>query len=509
MKPTAEDLGTNYFFTNFTSEDGHWYFLRNYEKTAKANPVLGYAIKACGLAALDNVHGVEMGRSYSRNLYAQALALLNKALRDPRQSKTDVSLIAVAMLGYFENITCDSKESIQSWKAHMHGATQLLKLRGKAQFHTTVGRMLFRENRAQILVNCIWDDLEPPAFLIDWNEDLRKHSDNLQWIGPADEFTMLTFEFAQLRYKMRIQTISNTDAMAAANDIEMRIAKWAVELMQTNPFYRYRVVEVPDCAEVWNGQCHVYNGHPTASIWGTYRLIRIMISRSQEFLIRRLGLSTEQKERQIAYLKSVRREMTDDICMGIPSQLGHGPANNSKHILITAYGSIWPLFFAGTCALERIGPGLWSTILQDLTPSQEASTSAALAQSMWIIGRMEHISKKVGLRWADGVAATLRGDFAMHEELLPEYGPPDDKQLHMFWRERLAEMRRNRVPQWLKKIQESGPGPRVTMEENAPLSTGILKGAYPEGLWKGKVQVDEETKKYRNNSMDISNIINR
>ncbi|KAI5359654.1 Putative zn(2)-C6 fungal-type DNA-binding domain, fungal transcription factor [Septoria linicola] len=507
MKPTPDDLGTTYFFSQFTSDSGHWAFLRNYEKRAKLNPVLSYATKACGLAALDNVHGVEMGRSYSRTLYAQALGLLNAALRDPKQSKTDESLIAVAMLGYFENVTCDSRESIESWKAHIRGATQLLKLRGKAQFNSAIGRMLFRETRAQILINLIWDDLEPPSFLIDWHEDLQKATPDLYWMGPADDFTMITFEFAQLRYKMRVQTISHPDAMAVATDIEMRLVKWSVDLMSTNPFWRYREVEVPDSPDIWNGLAHVYNGLYSASVWGIYRNIRIMLTRTQEFLVRRLGLSLEQQEKQMNYLKSVRRQMTDEICLGIPTQLGHAPCSNSPNILITAYGSIWPLFFAGTCALERIGPGLWSTVLQDMTPNLEANTSAALAQAMWIIGRMEYISKVVGLRWADGVAATLRGDFAMHEELLPEYGEADGKSVHMFWRERLAEMRRNQVPEWVKKIQESGRGPRVTMEENAPLSTGILEGSYPEGLWAGRVEVDE-AKKYRAHSMDISNIIN-
>jgi len=46
---------------------------------------------------------------------------------------------------------CDSKQSIQSWKAHIKGASQLLQLRGKAQLKSSVGRTLFREMRAQIV----------------------------------------------------------------------------------------------------------------------------------------------------------------------------------------------------------------------------------------------------------------------------------------------------------------------------------------------------------------------
>ena len=56
-----------------------------------------------------------------------------------------------SLLTESKNITCDSRQSIASWKEHIKGAAQLLKLRGKAQFNTSAGRMLFRETRAQIV----------------------------------------------------------------------------------------------------------------------------------------------------------------------------------------------------------------------------------------------------------------------------------------------------------------------------------------------------------------------
>lgn len=69
----------------------------------------------------------------------------------------------------------DSRESIQSWKAHMDGAQKLLQVRGKAQFKTQTGRQLFRENRAQILIHAIWDDLECPKFLWEWDPELKRY----------------------------------------------------------------------------------------------------------------------------------------------------------------------------------------------------------------------------------------------------------------------------------------------------------------------------------------------
>lgn len=50
-----------------------------------------------------------------------------------------------------QNLVGDGRESIQFWQEHIKGATQLLKMRGLAQFKTTVGRALFRETRNQIV----------------------------------------------------------------------------------------------------------------------------------------------------------------------------------------------------------------------------------------------------------------------------------------------------------------------------------------------------------------------
>jgi hypothetical protein len=95
-------LGTTYFYSHFASTDGHWRYLRESEKKSRLAPVLSLAIRACGVAAVDNVHGIVRGRDYSRSLYGEALKLLNAALGDARKCRMDENLIAVVLLGYFE-----------------------------------------------------------------------------------------------------------------------------------------------------------------------------------------------------------------------------------------------------------------------------------------------------------------------------------------------------------------------------------------------------------------------
>jgi hypothetical protein len=99
--PKADDLAVSYFLNCFTAS-GHWDYILNYAALPSLDPCLTLAIKACGMAAFENIRNVPLGREWSRNMYLKAIGLLNEALRDPKRSKSDESLIAVSMLSFFE-----------------------------------------------------------------------------------------------------------------------------------------------------------------------------------------------------------------------------------------------------------------------------------------------------------------------------------------------------------------------------------------------------------------------
>ena len=424
LKPTPDEMAFTHFFQQFTSSY-HWDYLRGYVRSNNLDPCLGLAIRACGMAALDNVENVVMGSQYARALYANALRMLNASLRDPKKCRKDECLIAVAMLGYFENLTCDSRESIQSWKTHMAGATQLLKLRGKGQLSTDLGRLLFRESRAQILIHCIWDDLDPPEFVWDWQPELERQTPTIAKpiTRPVDKLTEICFEFAKLRADLAKGRISDFAGARVCADIDQQMIQWSCDALDGHPVWRYSELEVPDSPDVWNGMVHSFVQTPAPGVWNMYRGVRILITRSQELLCRRMKdhFSDAEREQQHNYFRKVRRKLTDEICAGVPSRLGHAsPAYNSPCRLVSAYNCIWPLFFAGTCTLERIGPDSWEATLSSLQPLISQRASAASAQAAWILGRLEFISRVVGLKWAEGIAAVLRGDFRMHIDLLPE-----------------------------------------------------------------------------------------
>ena len=99
--PKADEIAVSYFLNCFTA-NGHWGHILNYAALPNPDPCLTLSIKACGMAAFENIRNVPHGREWSRNMYLKAIGLLNEALRDPKRSKSDESLIAVTMLSFFE-----------------------------------------------------------------------------------------------------------------------------------------------------------------------------------------------------------------------------------------------------------------------------------------------------------------------------------------------------------------------------------------------------------------------
>lgn len=272
-----------------------------------------------------------------------------------------------------------------------------------------------------MLIHCIWDDEAPPAFLWDYQTELEKCSDEDNIHVPVDSMSWVIFDFATLRAQIQYKQISDVQAAEKAADLERRIIEWTIETPEKDKRWKYEDMEVEDSAHVWGSMVHSYWGLPAPQAWNTVRLIRIMLTRTQEMLCRRLSFSEDDREEQMQYFRKTRRILTDEICATIPASLGHAsPAFNSPCVLISAYSAIWPLFMAGTCALERVGSGAYFILRNEYVPASQTSNRAA-AQAQWIMSRLEYISNEVGLKWADGILAILRGDFKAPEHLIEQY----------------------------------------------------------------------------------------
>lgn len=333
-------------------------------------------------------------------------------------------------------------------------------------------RAITRLIKISQLIHCIWDELEPPPFLIEWNVDLQAQDKDPDLIRPADVISDICYDYAKLEHKLKINQISDEQALAEVADIDRRMVQWSIDTVATEERWRYYDLQVDDSPEVWNGMVHAYACLPAPGVWNMCRGVRIMVTRTQELLALRFNPSPAARQSQHSYFRAIRRQLTDEICATIPVSLGHSrPAFSSPCVLITAYNSIWPLFFAGTCVLERIGQSA-----SNGNNAMNASSSAAIAQLAWILGRFDFISQHIGLRWADGVAATLRGDFNLHDTVLPELAAEVQKTSRPPELQRVLEDGTSK-PEWIMEVEQSGRGPRVLIEGERALPRG------PGGLW--------------------------
>lgn len=111
IQPHPDDVALAFFLKQFApGSDGVWSFLRNYATDPGAHPCLDLAFRACGMAALHNLRGLSADgpQAYARLKYTRALGFLHRALGDPEQSKTDETLVAVTILGYYEVLAFSS-----------------------------------------------------------------------------------------------------------------------------------------------------------------------------------------------------------------------------------------------------------------------------------------------------------------------------------------------------------------------------------------------------------------
>ncbi|KAF7196863.1 hypothetical protein HII31_01781, partial [Pseudocercospora fuligena] len=421
-----EDLAINCFVNSFALQNGHWDHISRLASHPVVNPCLTSAMKACGMTLLDNLHLIPNGKEWSRKMYGKALACLNSSLGDSKRSRRDESLIAVNLLSFYEsvvlltewlqNLACDGKQSVHSWKAHIEGASQLLALRGKEQLASPIGRALFRETRAQILTTkitlCFWQGIQPPALFRDWTLWILSEGVDLATTRPIDEMLVICCDLGTVRSRFQAKSVLCRQDLTTLDDIEQRLILWKHQTCLSDERWSYRELQVSDSPHIWAGMLHVYSGLPVPPVWNTYRSMRIMVSRTQEHLTRELGILDEELASAEIRFETLRTQMMNDICASIPCLLGHSaPTFTSPCVLVTAYNTIWPLFHAGRCAIERVN----RFIVDDMVPSSHEGEfppglASAVAQVAWILSRFDYISKVIGLRWAENVAAILEQD---------------------------------------------------------------------------------------------------
>ncbi|KAK3200881.1 hypothetical protein GRF29_213g232367 [Pseudopithomyces chartarum] len=156
------------FFSSSSVENlqaGFEYIMPIYQRDLERNGPAVEIVHACGLAALGNAKGAPDLLRAARVKQIKVLRQLNEQLQDPEHGLSDSSLLTCLLLSSFENMVCEGSESMAASQMHLRGAATLVKLRGKSQFSSMIGRGMFVRLRGSMLALSLLTSEPLPDYL--------------------------------------------------------------------------------------------------------------------------------------------------------------------------------------------------------------------------------------------------------------------------------------------------------------------------------------------------------
>ena len=174
LSVSALDQAVSFFFASHINEPSEsCYLIYSYLPdfyTANSNAPISNIIKAIGLAGLSSFRSVPALLSSAYSFYSLALNAIVPMLQDAVLAKTDETLLTIYLLGIYEvcllhrakavvyanctqTDTGREEQSMRAWEHHIAGAAALLRIRGRDQIQSELGRRLFINLKNQ-LVGC-------------------------------------------------------------------------------------------------------------------------------------------------------------------------------------------------------------------------------------------------------------------------------------------------------------------------------------------------------------------
>ena len=187
---TQEQFALNVLFSRraglkHDKENPHGFieFLPQLVAVAKPNSPLERATCALALFASQNILDYkETTQSYfqlGRKVLGEALRMTNHAIQDPVACRSDDTLMAVMVINIIDNILCMVDQRAPS-EAHLLGASQLIRLRGKKNFENVASRRILAgvhsETVGKALNQCVAVKELPGGFCSDeWFDNLSQY----------------------------------------------------------------------------------------------------------------------------------------------------------------------------------------------------------------------------------------------------------------------------------------------------------------------------------------------
>ncbi|KFY21735.1 hypothetical protein V493_07156 [Pseudogymnoascus sp. VKM F-4281 (FW-2241)] len=288
LVPTVDECATGLFVANYVYElnghtRGHLDYLTDVFKKDTLDEGLLSSMKAVGLAGFaHSTHSPYLIKN-ARYQYIKAIRHTNAALRDPTAAKKDATLLTIIILSIFESITGGSVRSLRDWTAHVIGAAEVIKVRGREGIESISGRRMLLQVISNLLISCIQKAKPVPdtiAELLYAAIDAIRTKDLVHNI-QSNESAFLVLDCLMRFAKLRSDVVNfyETDPLVIySRCIELDAV---LENLANNPPENWRIQTVfTDAAPdfIYNGRYHMNTDYVVTQSWNALRIVRFMLN---------------------------------------------------------------------------------------------------------------------------------------------------------------------------------------------------------------------------------------
>ncbi|KAK7192165.1 C6 zinc finger domain-containing protein [Paraphaeosphaeria sporulosa] len=320
----------------------------------------------------------------ARRLYATALSDTNTALIRPGEATRDSTLVSVLLLGLFEALACQVTGASSNWAAHTRGALALLRLRGKDQFRSALGRRLFDQMCGILTFDTMMRKMPLPPDLL----ELVSIAQQLHWESPRISFVNLVGEISEPPCVLWDINLLPSAKVVKALSLDQRVLQYTRGLPSDYGYQEFHQTTEHTLKSGWDTYgciIHQYGHHHAARLWNACRVLRIMLNSVIHRALRELPLSHEGKWAQQRAVATIKDAATD-ICATVPQFLD--PAKYD------------------TIGIEASREARVATLIAALSVVKAESLAPQTAKS-YAADRLKHLGKQFEVPQAESAANGL------------------------------------------------------------------------------------------------------
>ncbi|KAF2809759.1 uncharacterized protein BDZ99DRAFT_571519 [Mytilinidion resinicola] len=358
--------------------DGVLDFVPMYENAAPDSCLRAATLATCYANFYGRFKSAE-AKLRSSEYCGKALKLMQAAIKDPVESKSDETLLTVYLLGVWENLTADTYNG--HWLVHKSGAVALLRFRKPEEYHTPVASRLFDLVYAQMLMGNLNTCEEPPAGLDHWADSVHTYKMRITGITHSTiRLSKVIHSVVSIWSKWRrhvampagtsSHSIDPLQLLMEANELDIAFQTWEEENLPDD--WKFQILE--NRASIYGQydtkwvdmllksegaplEVHVYDSLKIIFGWNLYRTARLFLNIAMHEIIGVLMLSSPTGASPAidpvlldrSHIECQMSRMVKDVCASVLPQFTviirtkEDSSSASNVCGLRGYYLLWPL----------------------------------------------------------------------------------------------------------------------------------------------------------------------